>query len=102
MIPKTQTEQAIYGIGKEKGGKNQTSSKRLRNVFYLLYQQDNKTFTTFDEYYESQMENIINKFKAFIIEENRAIESPKTKEDKQSEVTKKDQVGVVGTSETVL
>lgn len=84
MTPKTQEEQAIYSIGKEKAGKNQTSSKRLRNIFYLLYQQDNKTFTTFTDYYEAQMEDIIGKFKLFLVE-------TKTKEEKQAEVTEETQ-----------
>jgi len=40
-----------------------TPSKRLRGVLYVNYDQDNKGYKTFEDYYRSQMEVLIVHFK---------------------------------------
>ena len=40
-----------------------TPSKRLRGVLYINYEQDNKGYKTFEDYYRSQMEMLIVHFK---------------------------------------
>jgi len=40
-----------------------TPSKRLRNVLYVWFEQDNKGYKTFDDYYAYQMERIIQNVK---------------------------------------
>jgi len=40
-----------------------TPSKRLRGVLYRNYEQDNKGYKTFEDYYRSQMEVLIVHFK---------------------------------------
>jgi len=42
---------------------NKTPSKRLRGVLYRNYEQDNKGYKTFEDYYRSQMEMLIVHFK---------------------------------------
>lgn len=41
-----------------------TQSQRLRNVLYLLHQQDNEGFSQFDAYYKFKTEQIIDHFKS--------------------------------------
>ena len=82
MKPKTQEEQAKYSLGKVADGKQQSDSKRLRNVLYILYTQNNENFVDFTSYYQAKMNDVINNFKALIIDKGE-----ETKEDKQSEVT---------------
>ena len=43
--------------------KEKSKSKRLRNVLFVLSEQDDKGFKTFNDYYNFQMEEIINHFK---------------------------------------
>jgi hypothetical protein len=43
------------------GGK--TQSQRLRNVLFLLHQQDNEGFSQFDAYYKFKTEKIIDQLK---------------------------------------
>ena len=40
-----------------------TKSQRLRGVLYRMYEQDNKEYEVFDDYYNYQMERLINHFK---------------------------------------
>lgn len=40
-----------------------TPSQRLKNVLFLLFQQDNKGYKEFDSFYKTKMEEIINNFK---------------------------------------
>ena len=46
---------------------NKTPSKRLRNVLYVWYEQDNKGFNTFEDFYLFQMERIIENVKGKLI-----------------------------------
>lgn len=43
-----------------------SSSERLRGVLYKLFVQSNEGFHTFDAYYRSKMEKIIDHFKSHI------------------------------------
>jgi len=40
-----------------------TPSKRLRNVLFVWYEQDNKGFKTFEDFYLHHMEKVINNVK---------------------------------------
>lgn len=42
---------------------NKSHSQRLRSVLYLNFTNDSKGFKTFDEYYKSLMEQIIDHYK---------------------------------------
>lgn len=42
---------------------DKTPSQRLRNVFYILYEQDKEGFAEFKDYYDHKMENLISHFK---------------------------------------
>lgn len=44
-----------------------TQSQRLRGVLFLLYEQTNDGFTTFDAYYKHHTEKVIEHFKQKII-----------------------------------
>lgn len=44
-----------------------TPSKRLRNVLYVAWEQENKGFDKFEDYYLHQMEKIITHFKDKLI-----------------------------------
>jgi hypothetical protein len=46
---------------------NKTSSQRLRNVFYILFNQDNEGFNEFNNYYQSKLEKVIEFYKSKII-----------------------------------
>ena len=52
---------ALDALKAETGGK--TQSQRLRNVLYVLYEQDQEGFTTFDHYYLAKTEKIIDYLK---------------------------------------
>ena len=43
---------------------NKSQSQRIRNVLYLLYQQANEGFKTFDEYYKAKTELYIEHLKS--------------------------------------
>ena len=43
--------------------KGKSHSQRLRNVLYVNFEQNNKGFKTFDEFYDSGMNTIIEYFK---------------------------------------
>lgn len=44
----------------------ESPSKRLRDVFYVLWEQDKEGFNKFDLYYESKMNKLINHYKKLI------------------------------------
>ena len=44
--------------------KAKTPSKRLRSVLYIAFEQDKKGYKTFNDFYNSQMELLINHFKS--------------------------------------
>jgi len=44
--------------------KSKTPSKRLRGVLYVIWEQDNRGYKTFNDFYNSQMEIVINHFKS--------------------------------------
>ena len=54
---------AIKNLDTQYQSKEKSKSKRLRNVLFVLYEQDNKGYKTFTEYYDFQMETLINHFK---------------------------------------
>ena len=55
--------EAVEGLETKLEGLGKSPSLRLRNVLLVLYKQNNEGFTTFNSYYESQMEKLINHFK---------------------------------------
>jgi len=60
------TNEQLDAIDKAKNDlydSSKTPSKRLRNVLYVWYEQDNKGYKTFEDYYLYQMERIINNVK---------------------------------------
>jgi hypothetical protein len=56
------TEKEFTTVTKEP----KSQSKRLRDVLYLLYTQDNGGYATFDEYYDYSMEKIIDNYKSLL------------------------------------
>jgi hypothetical protein len=54
---------ALNGLETKFEGIGKSPSQRLRNVLLVAFKQDNEGFTTFNNYYESKMENIITHFK---------------------------------------
>lgn len=44
----------------------ESPSKKLRNVFYILWEQDSEGFKDFDAYYDSKMYKLINHYKKMI------------------------------------
>ena len=59
--------EAIEGLETKLEGLGKSPSLRLRNVFLVLYKQNNEGFTTFNNYYESKMEKIIDSLKNRIV-----------------------------------
>jgi hypothetical protein len=60
------TDEQLDEIDKAKNDlydSNKTPSKRLRNVLHVWYQQDNKGFKDFNDFYLHHMEKIINNVK---------------------------------------
>mgnify|MGYP000412754974 CR=1 FL=1 len=41
-------------------------SKRLRNVYFLLWEKDSQGFKEFDDFYDSKMEKLISYFKKML------------------------------------
>ena len=60
---KTSEIDAIKNLNTEYQSKGKSKSKRLRNVLFVLYEQENKHYNTFTDYYDAQMEELINHFK---------------------------------------
>jgi hypothetical protein len=44
----------------------ESPSKRLKNVFYLLWEKDDEKFEEFEDYYASKMEKLITHYKKMI------------------------------------
>lgn len=60
------TDEQLNEIDKAKNDlydSNKTPSKRLRSVLYIWFEQNNKGFKTFEDYYLHHMEKIINNVK---------------------------------------
>ena len=60
---KTSEIDVIKNLDTEYQSKEKSKSKRLRNVLFVLYEQDNKGYKTFTEYYDFNMETLINHYK---------------------------------------
>jgi len=45
----------------------ESPSKKLRNVFFVLWEQDDEGFVEFELYYESKLNKLINHYKKLII-----------------------------------
>ena len=48
---------------------NPSPSKRLRGVFYILWEQDNQGFEEFESYYNDKLEKVIGYYKSLIKKE---------------------------------
>lgn len=46
--------------------KDKTPSKRLRAVFYRLWEQNNESYSDFNLYYMHKMEKVISHYKSFL------------------------------------
>ncbi len=46
--------------------KKDSPSKRLRDVYFVLFNQDNQGFKDFEDYYNSKIEKLIKHFKTMI------------------------------------
>ena len=46
--------------------KKDSPSKRLRDVYFVLYKKDSQGFKEFDDYYNDKMEKLIKHYKKFI------------------------------------
>lgn len=44
----------------------ESPSKKLRSVFYILWEQDNEGLKDFELYYESKLNKLINHYKKLI------------------------------------
>ena len=44
----------------------ESPSKRLRNVFFNLYNQDPESFVDFDTYYDSKIEKLIDHYNKYL------------------------------------
>ena len=54
---------ALESINTEYKDTGKSKSERLRNVLYVNFQQDSQGYKVFDDYYNFQMETLINHFK---------------------------------------
>jgi uncharacterized protein YeaO (DUF488 family) len=46
--------------------KKESPSKRLRDVYFVLYKKDKQGFKEFEDYYNDKMEKLIQHYKKFI------------------------------------
>lgn len=53
----------LDSLNTECNSKGKSNSQRLRNVFYIAFQQSNKGYKDFNEYYDSEMNKIIEHYK---------------------------------------
>ncbi len=53
-------------MSRSKKKPKESPSKKLRNVFYKLYIQDNEGYEVFDRYYESKLFKLITHYKNLI------------------------------------
>ncbi len=44
----------------------ESPSKRLRNVYFALYEKNSESFDTFEDFYDSKMEKLIKHFKKLL------------------------------------
>lgn len=59
-------ETALDEIDMDLGGGGKSPSQRLRNVFFILFKQNNKGYKSFKDYYANCMENVIDFYKGKI------------------------------------
>lgn len=60
---KTQEKEILNNIDVDYADQKKTASQRLRAVLYVYFTQDNKGYSDFKDYYNFQMEKLINHFK---------------------------------------
>jgi len=60
---KQDEKQLLESLKSEYKEQGKTKSQRLRSVFYKNFEQDNLGYKVFDDYYNFQMETLINHFK---------------------------------------
>ena len=53
-------------MSRSKPVKEESPSKKLRDVFYTLWNQEHEGFDEFDDYYESKMSKLIKHYKKMI------------------------------------
>jgi len=60
---KEKEKEAINSLDTEFEDKGKSRSMRLRNVLYVNFEQNNEGYETFNDFYNSKMEKLINHFK---------------------------------------
>ena len=60
---KTEEKDLLKGLKTEYDDKGKSKSQRLRAVLFRNFQQDNKGYEVFDDYYNHHMEKMIEHFK---------------------------------------
>ena len=53
-------------MSRTKKVQKESPSKRLKSVFYLLWEKNSEGFKEFEDYYESKMEKIVNFYKKML------------------------------------
>ncbi len=53
-------------MSRTKKVQKESPSKKLRNVFYILWEQDDEGFEEFDSYYDLKIYKLIEHYKKFI------------------------------------
>lgn len=60
---KQRERDVLNNLESEYEDKGKSKAHRLRNVLYVSFEQDNKGYKIFDDYYSHVMETLINHFK---------------------------------------
>jgi len=60
---KQSDKDALESLDTKYGGKGKSNSQRLRSVLYVMFEQNDKGFKNFNEYYDSEMNKIIEHYK---------------------------------------
>ena len=60
---KQSEKDVLENLESEYEDKGKSKAQRLRAVLYVNFEQDNKGYNVFDDYYNFQMETLINHFK---------------------------------------
>ena len=60
---KQREKDVLSGLESEYQDKGKSKGQRLRNVLYVNFEQDPKDYKVFDDYYNHQMETLIDHFK---------------------------------------
>lgn len=61
---KTKQIEAIKSLDVDYKDNTKSNSKRLRNVLYVNFEQDNKGYKSFDDFYNFKMNEIIEHYKS--------------------------------------